>query len=244
MENYENLLFVYGTLLRDTGNDMSNLLKQDAHFVDDAIYNGKLYMVEDYPGIIPSSNQSDKVDGEVYQLNEPDKLLQILDEYEECGKEFPTPTEYMREIQDIKLKNGKTCKAWVYIYKRSVENLEQIISGNFKEYINNNIIIQSSNYEDDVIYGFEKLTINMGKDYEGDVVSTVIRKKTDLKNDSAFLYIHGFNDYFFQYELADKIEDDGYRFYAVDLRKYGRSILLHQKPSNFRNIKEYYLCRR
>jgi len=109
-----------------------------------------------------------------------------------------------------------------------------------KEYSQNNIIIQSSNYEDDVIYGFEKLTINMGKDYEGDVISTVIRKKTDLKNDSAFLYIHGFNDYFFQYELADKIEANGYRFYAVDLRKYGRSILPHQIPSNFRNIKEYY----
>ncbi len=109
-------------------------------------------------------------------------------------------------------------------------------NGNFQ----NNIIIQSSNYEDDILYGFEKLTINMGRDYEGDVVTTIIRKKTDLKTDSAFLYIHGFNDYFFQYELADKIEQDGYRFYAIDLRKHGRSLLPNQKESNFRDIKEYY----
>ena len=109
-----------------------------------------------------------------------------------------------------------------------------------KEYINNNIIIQPSNYEDDIIYGFEKLTVNMGKDYEGNVTTTIIRKKTNLTNDSAFLYIHGFNDYFFQYELAEKIEEDGYRFYAIDLRKFGRSILPHQKPSNFRDIREYY----
>jgi len=140
MENYENLLFVYGTLLRDAGNDMSHLLASYAHFVDCAIYNGKLYMVKGYPCIIPSNNHSDTVVGEVYQINEPDKLLPILDEYEECGQGFPAPTEYVREIQDIKLKNGKTCKAWVYIYNRSVENLEQIISGNFCEYLNKNNI--------------------------------------------------------------------------------------------------------
>jgi alpha-beta hydrolase superfamily lysophospholipase len=38
------------------------------------------------------------------------------------------------------------------------------------------------------------------------------------------LYIHGFHDYFFQTELADWYVDRGFTFYALDLRKYGRSI--------------------
>jgi alpha-beta hydrolase superfamily lysophospholipase len=54
------------------------------------------------------------------------------------------------------------------------------------------------------------------------------------------LYIHGFNDYFFQREMAKQFVANGYNFYALDLRKYGRSILPHQKQCNTRKIKEYY----
>jgi alpha-beta hydrolase superfamily lysophospholipase len=38
------------------------------------------------------------------------------------------------------------------------------------------------------------------------------------------LYVHGWVDYFFQTHLAKAVEQRGYRFYAVDLRGYGRSI--------------------
>ncbi|MDR0626619.1 MAG: alpha/beta hydrolase [Bifidobacteriaceae bacterium] len=40
----------------------------------------------------------------------------------------------------------------------------------------------------------------------------------------AVLYLHGFVDYFFQTHLADAYEARGYRFYAIDLRGYGRSM--------------------
>ena len=40
---------------------------------------------------------------------------------------------------------------------------------------------------------------------------------------ASVLYIHGFNDYFFQRELAQKMDSAGYSFYAIDLHKYGRS---------------------
>jgi alpha-beta hydrolase superfamily lysophospholipase len=40
----------------------------------------------------------------------------------------------------------------------------------------------------------------------------------------AVLYLHGFVDYFFQTHVANAFEARGYRFYAIDLRGYGRSI--------------------
>jgi alpha-beta hydrolase superfamily lysophospholipase len=40
----------------------------------------------------------------------------------------------------------------------------------------------------------------------------------------AVLYVHGFVDYFFHPHVADQFEARGYRFYAIDLRAYGRSL--------------------
>lgn len=45
-----------------------------------------------------------------------------------------------------------------------------------------------------------------------------------LSRRPAVLYVHGFADYFFQRHVAEAFAGRGYRFYAVDLRGYGRSI--------------------
>lgn len=99
----------------------------------------------------------------------------------------------------------------------------------------------SQNYQPDILgKDFEQLTINQPDDYEGKVTCTVIRKKAGTSTQKAVLYVHGFNDYFFQTELANWYNANGYHFYAVDLRKYGRSILPHQKMNNVRDLKEYF----
>ncbi len=82
-------------------------------------------------------------------------------------------------------------------------------------------------------------TIEMKPDYEGRVIITLIHRKANKDSSKALLYIHGFNDYFFQTHLADRINDAEINFYALELRKYGRSILSHQKPNDFRNYNEY-----
>jgi alpha-beta hydrolase superfamily lysophospholipase len=46
------------------------------------------------------------------------------------------------------------------------------------------------------------------------------------------LYLHGFVDYFFQVHMADAFERRGYRFYAIDLRGYGRSLERGQDPAH------------
>jgi alpha-beta hydrolase superfamily lysophospholipase len=77
-------------------------------------------------------------------------------------------------------------------------------------------------------------------DYEGGVEATLLERKTDRNTKKALLYIHGFVDYFFQYELANWANQQGFNFYAIDLRKYGRSILKHQKPNNLKDCREYF----
>lgn len=88
--------------------------------------------------------------------------------------------------------------------------------------------------------GFEKSYVEMPDDYSGKVKCTVIRKKSENKTTKAILYVHGFSDYFFQKEMADMFTSNDYNFYAVDLRKYGRSFLEHQKLFQVRSLEEYF----
>lgn len=93
---------------------------------------------------------------------------------------------------------------------------------------------------DSEISGIEALTIHQPDDYEGPVICTLLRKKSLHFSVNAVLHIHGFNDYFFQYEAAEVFSENGFNFYAVDLRKSGRSYLKHQKHHNIRCIEEYF----
>ncbi len=89
-------------------------------------------------------------------------------------------------------------------------------------------------------FGFKKETFELKPDYEGKVIITLFGRNAKPDNKKALLYIHGFNDYFFQTHLADKVNEAGFNFYALELRKYGRSILPHQKPNHFRDYHEYF----
>ena len=80
----------------------------------------------------------------------------------------------------------------------------------------------------------------MPDDYEGKVVCTLIKRESTEESQKAVLYVHGFNDYFFQTEMADRFNNEGYNFYAIDLRKYGRSLLPNQVRCNVRDMREYF----
>lgn len=82
--------------------------------------------------------------------------------------------------------------------------------------------------------------VDQGKDYSGQVRSTIIRRMSPCGGDRGVLYVHGYNDYFFQDEMATQFVDSCYNFYAVDLRKYGRSILPGQKKFQARDLHEYF----
>lgn len=102
---------------------------------------------------------------------------------------------------------------------------------------------QTGTWQPDILGdGYEMRHVNQPDDYSGKVISTVIRKlpPDSLDTRKGVLYVHGFNDYFFQSETGDEFVEHGYDFYAVDLRKYGRSILPGQRKFELRDISEYY----
>ena len=94
--------------------------------------------------------------------------------------------------------------------------------------------------DDDQLPGFEKYVITQADDYEGAVVCTLIRMKSEKRNPTVILHIHGFNDYFFHAHIAKTFFNQGIDFYGVDLGKSGRSLLPHQKMNNLRDVEEYF----
>jgi alpha-beta hydrolase superfamily lysophospholipase len=88
--------------------------------------------------------------------------------------------------------------------------------------------------------GFEAATLALRPGPEGDLVATLVRHRaTPAPSRRAALYVHGYNDYFFQRDLASWFTSRGIDFYALDLRRYGRSLRPGQTPNHTRDLGEY-----
>lgn len=96
---------------------------------------------------------------------------------------------------------------------------------------------------------FQARTLPLTDDDEGEVVATLVRyvpgsvvdtlAKAFVRRAFAVLYVHGWNDYFFQTGLARFWHRLGGAFYALDLRKYGRSLRAHQSPGYVDDLTVY-----
>ncbi|ORA25313.1 alpha/beta hydrolase [Mycobacterium angelicum] len=77
----------------------------------------------------------------------------------------------------------------------------------------------------DVLPGYWQRAIPLGPDPdgEGEIAATLIRRGETTGADHAVLAVHGYTDYFFHTEVADHFAGRGFSFYALDLRKCGRS---------------------
>lgn len=99
---------------------------------------------------------------------------------------------------------------------------------------------------------FAQLTLDLGSDEQGPVVATLVRalpapvpwwerarRRRPLLEGVDVLYIHGWSDYFFQKRLARFWTARGARFFALDLRKYGRSLRECQTPGYITDLSTY-----
>ena len=88
---------------------------------------------------------------------------------------------------------------------------------------------------------YTRETLTLQDDYEGPVVATLVHRPAETgRRRGVVLHVHGFSDYFFQTATADFFTSLGFDFYAVDLRKYGRSLLPNQTPNFCLDLAEYY----
>ncbi|WP_374191809.1 alpha/beta hydrolase [Cellulomonas sp. zg-ZUI22] len=89
--------------------------------------------------------------------------------------------------------------------------------------------------------GFEARRLDLADDDEGEVTATLVRLAPDptLRPARVVLYVHGWSDYFFQTPLAHFWRAQGAAFYALDLRKSGRSLRPHQTPGYVDDLRTY-----
>ncbi|MFI6496226.1 alpha/beta hydrolase [Nonomuraea typhae] len=87
---------------------------------------------------------------------------------------------------------------------------------------------------------YESTVLPLPPDAEGEVVATLLTRRAESGSGRAVLYIHGFTDYFFQDHMAAHYIAQGIDFYALDLRKYGRSLLPHQTRGLIRSVTDYF----
>ena len=96
---------------------------------------------------------------------------------------------------------------------------------------------------------FEQLTLPLGVEgVHGPLVATLVRSIPNPiatlfapLRDVDVLYVHGWSDYFFQRDLAQYWTRRGARFYALDLRRYGRSLREGQTPGYVDSLDDYDL---
>src|SRR5947209_2129624 len=100
-------------------------------------------------------------------------------------------------------------------------------------------------WHDDVLPGYSSTELALpsaarapGEPDDVDVVATLVRR-SPIGARRAVLYLHGWNDYFFQTHLADHLAGLGLDFYALDLRRYGRSLQRGQLPGYTTDLGEY-----
>ncbi len=86
-------------------------------------------------------------------------------------------------------------------------------------------------WEPDLLAGFVCTELELpnavpvaGEPDDVDLVGTLVRRDEPNRSRRAVLYLHGWNDYFFQTHLAQSFAESGFDFYALDLRRYGRSL--------------------
>lgn len=129
-----DLLFVYGTLRKGNANPMALHLAQHAEYIADGWFQGCMYQISYYPGVVASGNPSHRVYGEIYRLKDSQRMLTALDEYEECGAKHVPPTEYQRTKTRIQTLDGEILEpVWIYLYQSPLQGKVLIEGGDFMQ---------------------------------------------------------------------------------------------------------------
>lgn len=123
-------VFVYGTLRQGYPYNGNLNLAEHGRYVGTGQVKGKLYLVSDYPALVPNG-LIDTVFGDVYEIDFPEITLPAIDIYEDYKSTDPENSEYIRDAVHVYLEDGTKLRAWTYFYNKKVDEDKRIASGDF-----------------------------------------------------------------------------------------------------------------
>lgn len=126
-----NLLFVYGSLMRGMERTAFMNNPDKARFVAPGETRGTLYNLGAFPGMKEGNNGS-VVHGEVYALLDPQTFFETLDLIEGYWPEQPERSLYVRKLVNVSTPEGEK-SAWAYILNQTFTGLQPIPSGDFRQ---------------------------------------------------------------------------------------------------------------
>lgn len=84
-----------------------------------------------------------------------------------------------------------------------------------------------------------RITLRPSPDYDARPEAVLVHRRETSTARRAVLYLHGFTDYFFHTEHAERWVAAGFDFYALDLRLNGRAIGSASRPGDVRDLRHH-----
>ncbi len=131
-----HFVFVYGSLRSGFQSTAYEYISRYFNFFGEAKVKGKLFDLGEYPGAVPTQDDS-FIRGELYIVkneNEFSWAIAQLDDYEGVLVEPNEKPMYRREIADIFV-NDAIVPAWIYWYNGNVSDKPVISSGDILDYL-------------------------------------------------------------------------------------------------------------
>lgn len=94
---------------------------------------------------------------------------------------------------------------------------------------------------DPILPDYDVTVLPLPAEDDGALVATVLRKAGEGESRRAFLYVHGYLDYYFHDHVARAVCDAGFDFYALELRRYGRSLRGGNRPNYCTSLDQYFV---
>jgi gamma-glutamylcyclotransferase (GGCT)/AIG2-like uncharacterized protein YtfP len=131
-------LFVYGSLRQGFHNAAYSYISQYFSLVASGTVIGHLYDLGSYPAAKPAAADGPRLVGELYRINNPlefEWAIAQIDDYEGVHTEPHETPLYYRDKAMVQLADGTSTEAWIYWYKRDVQNAPVIASGDVLQYL-------------------------------------------------------------------------------------------------------------
>jgi len=131
-----HFVFVYGSLRRGFQSPAYEYIGRYFNFFGDARVKGKLFDLGEYPGGVPTQEDSFII-GELYIVKDDGEFswaIAQLDDYEGVVVEPNERPLYRREIVDVFV-NDAIVPAWIYWYNDDVSGKPCIESGDVLQYL-------------------------------------------------------------------------------------------------------------